>query len=207
MKSVSIYRLGLTGGIASGKSTVTSILRKLGATVIDTDSIAREIVEPGQPAWSLIKHRYGPVAVSSDGKLDRAWLGRRVFSDEVEKEWLEALLHPLIRNRAEELAEHAANAGERVVVFDVPLLFESGWEQKMDEVWTVFIPRELQEERLLARDGLENQEVKRRIDSQWPIGIKADRADLVIFNTGNVEETQKQVEKAWKRVLEKCGAP
>jgi dephospho-CoA kinase len=207
MKSGQMYRVGLTGGIASGKSTVTAILRKLGAVVVDTDAIAREIVEPGQIAWSQIKERYGPDVISADGKLDRVWLGRRVFSDAEEKKWLEGLLHPLIRNRAEELVLQAVNDGEKAVVIDVPLLFESGWEKEMNEVWTVFIPCELQEERLFARDRLNSDEIRQRIDSQWPIGIKADKADLVICNTGKVEETQQQVETAWKQVLKKCGAP
>lgn len=206
MNTGHIYRIGLTGGIASGKSTVTDMLRQLGATVIDTDAIAREMVEPGQPAWTLIKERYGADASHPDGNLDRTWLGRRVFTDEAEKKWLEALLHPRIRKRAEELAVRALNDGERVVVFDVPLLYESGWEKQMDEVWTVFVPREIQEERLLARDGLKREEISQRIDSQWPIGIKADKADLIICNSGKIEETKKQVEMAWKRVLDKCVA-
>ena len=145
MKSHGIYRVGLTGGIASGKSTVTEMLRSLGAIVIDTDAIARNLVEPEKLAWSKIREHFGIDAVRDDGTLDRVWLGQRVFEDMAEREWLEELLHPLIREQAEKFALSAMISGQRAIVFDVPLLFESGWQSSMDEIWTVFISRSLQE--------------------------------------------------------------
>ena len=127
-------RVGLTGGIASGKSTVAEMLRQLGAVVIDTDQIAREVVQPGSPALQSLRERYGESILDDDGSLRREQLGEIVFASPAEKEWLEQLLHPLIKARADELAQQASEQGTAVVVFDVPLLLESGWDKNVDQV-------------------------------------------------------------------------
>ena len=196
-----LYRIGLTGGIASGKSTVSAMLRQMGAVVIDTDWIAHEVTAPGSGALMEMSRRYGTDIVKEDGSLRRDAVGKIVFSDPVEKKWLEALLHPLIRAEAEKQAQAAFEAGQRVVVLDVPLLFESGWNGKVDEIWTVYTPQAIQEERLQRRDGYTDSEIADRLASQWPIDEKAKRADVVIDNTGLPESTRRQVEVAWNAVV------
>ena len=196
-----LYRIGLTGGIASGKSTVGAMLRQMGAVVIDTDLIAHEVTAPGSGAVMEMSRRYGTDIVKEDGSLRRDAVGKIVFSDPVEKKWLEALLHPLIRAEAEKQAQAAFAAGQRVVVLDVPLLFESGWNGQVDEIWTVYVPREIQEVRLQRRDGYTESEIADRLASQWPIDEKAKRADVVIDNTGLPESTRRQVEVAWNAVV------
>ena len=196
-----LYRIGLTGGIASGKSTVGAMLRQMGAVVIDTDWIAHEVTAPGSGAVMEMSRRYGSDIVKEDGSLRRDAVGKIVFSDPVEKKWLEALLHPLIRAEAEKQAQAAFEAGQKVVVLDVPLLFESGWNGQVDEIWTVYVPREIQEVRLQRRDGYTESEIADRLASQWPINEKAKRADVVIDNTGLPESTRRQVEVAWNAVV------
>ena len=196
-----LYRIGLTGGIASGKSTVGAMLRQMGAVVIDTDWIAHEVTAPGSGALMEMSRRYGTDIVKEDGSLRRDAVGKIVFSDPVEKKWLEALLHPLIRAEAEKQAQAAFEAGQRVVVLDVPLLFESGWNGKVDEIWTVYTPQAIQEVRLQRRDGYTDSEIADRLASQWPIDEKAKRADVVIDNTGLPESTRRQVEVAWNAVV------
>lgn len=196
-----LYRIGLTGGIASGKSTVGAMLRQMGAVVIDTDWIAHEVTAPGSGAVMEMSRRYGSDIVKEDGSLRRDAVGKIVFSDPVEKKWLEALLHPLIRAEAEKQAQAAFEAGQKVVVLDVPLLFESGWNGKVDEIWTVYTPQAIQEVRLQRRDGYTDSEIADRLASQWPIDEKAKRADVVIDNTGLPESTRRQVEVAWNAVV------
>ena len=198
-----LYRVGLTGGIASGKSTVANMLRELGAVIIDTDAIAREVTVPGSLALRELSDRYGPEILNEDGSLRRDAVGRIVFTDPTERKWLEKLLHPLIRERAEQLAAAAAATGHRFVFFDVPLLYETGWNAWVDEVWTVYVPVEAQRQRLQRRDGHSEPEIAARIASQWPIDEKAGRADVVIDNSGSPSQTRQQVETAWKRLAER----
>ena len=195
------YRIGLTGGIASGKSTVGSILRQMGVTVIDTDLIAHEITAPGSGAVKEMSRRYGQEILNEDGSLRRDAVGKIVFSDPVEKKWLETLLHPLIQAQAEKQAQTSFDAGQQVVVMDVPLLFESGWNERVDEIWTVYTPQSTQKLRLQRRDGYTESEIADRIASQWSIDEKAKHADVVINNTGSLENTRRQVESAWNALV------
>lgn len=195
------FRIGLTGGIASGKSTVSGMLRQRGAVVIDTDQLAREVTRPGSEALAAISRQFGPEVLNSDGSLRRDLVGKIVFADPTQKKWLESLLHPLIREKAEEQARVAMEAGEGIVVFDVPLLFESGWNEHVDSIWTVFVPPEIQQQRLIHRDRFSVEDAKARIASQWPIADKAARSDVVIDNSGEMENTRRQVEEAWAQVL------
>lgn len=203
MKTENVYRIGLTGGIASGKSTVSDMLLELGAIVIDTDRIAREVTTPGSPALLEMNRRYGSEILNEDGSLRRDAVGRIVFNDPLERNWLEHLLHPLIRARAEQLATEASATGHRIVVFDVPLLFETGWNAWVDEVWTVYVPVDLQRLRLQRRDGYTEAEADNRLASQWPIDQKAERSDRVIDNSGSVEDTRRQVESIWRELVSK----
>ena len=200
MKTEHVYRIGLTGGIASGKSTVSDMLRELGAIVIDTDRIAREVTMPGSSALLELNRRYGPEILNDDGSLRRDAVGRIVFNDPAERKWLEGVLHPLIRARAEELATAAAAAGHRIVVFDVPLLFETGWNAWVDQVWTVYVPVDLQRRRLQRRDGYTETEIDSRLASQWPIDQKAERSDRVIDNSATLADTRRQVESFWREL-------
>lgn len=203
MKDKAVFRIGLTGGIASGKSTVSAMLRQLGAAVIDLDRIAREVTQPGSEALSTMSQRFGMDILNQDGSLRREMVGKIVFSNPEEKAWLESLLHPLIRAQAEAEARAAFTAGHGIVVFDVPLLFETGWDQWVDVIWTVYVPPDIQKERLRARDGFTEQEILDRIASQWPIDSKRQGADVVIDNTGTLDNTFRQVEIAWNAVVEK----
>ena len=197
-------RVGLTGGIASGNSTVAEMLRQLGAVVIDTDQIAREVVQPGLPALQSLRERYGESILDDDGSLRREQLGEIVFASPAEKEWLEQLLHPLIKARADELAQQASEQGTAVVVFDVPLLLESGWDKNVDQVWVVYVPPVVQRQRLALRDGFSESAVSARLAAQWPIDKKAQQADLVIDNAGTLDQTRRQVETAWQADRQYC---
>ena len=206
MKTGKFLRIGLTGGIASGKSTVSKMLARLGAVIVDTDKISREVAAPDSAAMAAIRRRFGPEVADEAGALRRDVLGKIVFSDEQARIWLEKLLHPLIRRRAEEMACQAESAGQPAVVFDVPLLFESGWDRDVDQIWTVRVLPETQRKRLAQRDGIGEEEITARIASQLPIGEKAARADVVINNEGDLAETLRQVETAWRKVTRSGGS-
>ena len=192
--------VGLTGGIASGKSTVSGMLRELGAEIIDADQVARDVVAPGMPALAEISERF-PGVVSPDGKLDRAALGRRVFGSERERAALNAITHPRIQ--AEVLARTGALAGRGVpvAVYDAALLVENGLHHAMDGgVILVAASPETQRARLVARDGLTVNEAEARIRSQLPLGEKRRHARWVIENDGDLASLRAQVERTWQEV-------
>jgi dephospho-CoA kinase len=191
--------IGLTGGIACGKSTVAAMLASRGAKIVDADKIAREVVEPGSPALEEIVARFGREMLLEDGSLNRKKLGERIFGDPGAKKALEAILHPRIRAiMRERMAEFERNDPNGLVVADIPLLYESGLETWFREVMVVYIPRELQIARLTARDGLTPEQAEARLKAQMPIEEKKRRADIVIDNSGTLEETEKQVEAFWR---------
>lgn len=195
--------IGLTGGVATGKSTVVRRLKELGAAVIDADQLAREVVEPGEPALEEIRQRFGPEVIGEDGQLDRARLARIVFEDEEARKALEAIVHPRIRSRMRAKIEEFKAQGEPVVVCDIPLLFETGvaldW---VDRTVVVYAPKEVQLQRLMARNGLTLEEAERRIAAQMPTEEKARRADAVIDNSRGLEETFRQVDALWKEWMQ-----
>lgn len=187
--------IGLTGGIATGKSTVSRMLVERGAALVDADQIAREIVEPGQPALQAIVEHFGPGVLREDGTLNRKKLGEIVFNDPAERKVLEAITHPVIRARMRErMAALEAERPDRLVVVDVPLLFESGLESYFERVVVVYVPREVQRQRLMARDKLSEAEAERRLAAQMDIEEKRRRADFVIDNSGTLEDTRRQVD-------------
>jgi len=200
-----MYRIGLTGGIASGKSVVSEMLASMGAVVIDTDAIAREVVLPGRLALEKIVEHFGKSALLPDGSLNRRYIGNIIFSDQAERGWLENLLHPLIRAEAEEAVNQAAANGHKIVVLDVPLLFESGWNKNVDECWSVIVSEATQKVRLASRDNLSCIEIEARIKSQMPLHLKANQADVIIDNNGALEETRQQVKASWEKVLQAVG--
>lgn len=176
--------LGLTGGIATGKSTVTSLLRERDIPVIDADAIARGVVEPGMTAFEAIVRHFGQEILQPDGRLDRKKLGEIVFSDEAERQVLNAIVHPEVRRVMREQAVEAEEAGAKIVFMDIPLLYESKLQHMVDKIVVVYIPVATQLERLIERDELDAEQAKKRINAQLPIEQKKEWADYLIDNTG-----------------------
>jgi dephospho-CoA kinase len=189
--------IGLTGGIATGKSTVSQILRELGAAVIDADVLAREVVEPGQPALAEVAARF-PGVIGQDGRLDRAALGQRVFGDAAELSALNAILHPRIAEAFAQRTRELEAKGEPLVVYDAALLVENGLQARMQGLIVVVAPAEDQRRRLMARDGLSGAEADARIASQLPLSEKVKHATWVVDNSGGVESTRAQVERIYR---------
>jgi dephospho-CoA kinase len=186
--------VGLTGGIASGKSTVSRQLAELGSRVIDADLLAREVVQPGEPAWHAVVEAFGPEILQADRTLDRKRLGALVFADPERRRRLEAITHPAIQARRQErLDALAAEHFDGVVVLDVALLIEVGGAPHVDRLVVVYAEPAIQRERLIRRDGLDEAEAERRLGSQMPLGDKVRLAHYVIDNTGRPEETAAQV--------------
>lgn len=191
--------IGLTGGIACGKSTVAQMLVAKGAVLIDADQVAREVVLPGTPALALIAEQFGPQVIQEDGSLDRKALGQQIFHHEPRRKQLEQILHPRIRALMTSRMEQAEkDKPDRLVVADVPLLYESGLVHHYDKVMVVYVPEAMQISRLMKRDGLSEQEAMSRIQAQLPIEEKKGKADYVIDNSGSLEQTRKQVDAFWE---------
>lgn len=191
------FVLGLTGNIASGKSTVSAMLSDLGATVIDSDLVYRELVAPGQPLLARLAERYGTGIIAPDGSLDRPALGRIVFSDPAALADLDRITHPAI------IAEVDRRVGEiaaGVVVLDSVKLIESGHADRCDAVWVVVAPPTEQVTRLIKRNTLSEDEARRRVNAQPPLAEKLARADVVIDNSGTIEQTRQQVLRAWNNL-------
>ncbi|WP_068773630.1 dephospho-CoA kinase [Paenibacillus sp. FJAT-26967] len=187
--------IGLTGGIACGKSTVSAMLVRRGAILIDADRIAREVVEPGSPVLAEVAAHFGQDILLPDGSLHRKKLGEYVFRSEEARRKLESLLHPSIRSLMKERMEASErDFPDKLVVVDVPLLYESGLEGMFSHVMVVYVPREVQLKRLMARDTLTVEQAEARLEAQWPIERKKELADILIDNSGAIEETDKQVE-------------
>ena len=186
--------VGLTGGIATGKSTVAAMFRSLGCPVIDADVLAREVVEPGEPALADIVREFGTGVLAPDGRLDRKALAAVVFADAGRRRRLEAITHPRIRERlASRLAALAGAGFGGVVIFDAAVIVESGAYRQMDRLVVVIADEATQLARLRARDGLDEEEARRRIASQMPLAEKAKLADHVIDNSGDRAATEAQV--------------
>ncbi|HSP81792.1 MAG TPA: dephospho-CoA kinase [Myxococcaceae bacterium] len=191
---------GLTGGIASGKSTVSGMLRELGAQVLDADVIAREVVEPGTPGLKAVAERF-PGVLGPDGRLDRAKLGARVFGDPQERAALNALLHPLIGQEFLRRTQALAEQGVERVIYDAPLLIENRLHEAMEGVLLVWVPREVQKARLRARDGLDEAAAEARLAAQLPLDEKRQYATWVVDNSGDLAATRAQVEAVWRVML------
>jgi dephospho-CoA kinase len=181
-----IWRLGLTGGIGSGKSTVASMLAAKGAAVIDADAISRSLTAPGGRAMAAIAQTFGPHMIDAQGAMDRQAMREAVFQDPQAKQQLEAIIHPLVSQITAEQAQAAVQSGHRVLVFDVPLLVESGerWRKQVDRVIVVDCDAETQRQRVMARSGLAAEEIDRIIALQASRAQRLACADLVILNQG-----------------------
>ena len=189
-------RLGLTGGIGSGKSTVASMLAAKGAAVIDADAISRSLTAPGGRAMAAIAQTFGPHMIDAQGAMDRQAMRQAVFQDPQAKQKLEAIIHPLVSQITAEQAQAAVQSGHRVLVFDVPLLVESGerWRQQVDRVIVVDCDAETQRQRVMARSGLAAEEIDRIIALQASRAQRLACADLVILNQGlNLSQLESKV--------------
>ena len=200
-----MYVLGLTGGIASGKSTVASMLHQRGAAIIDADKLGHRVLEPGSAGWAAIVEAFGPEIVSENGEIDRRRLGAVVFSDAAQRARLNAISHPRIRAMAlEEIATLRARGDVDVAVVDAALLFEGKWDDFCDEVWVVYAPEDVAVARLVARNGLTVDEARERLRAQLPIEEKRARGDVVIENNGSLADLRAQVDQAWAGLLRRA---
>ncbi|OJT20205.1 dephospho-CoA kinase [Archangium sp. Cb G35] len=191
---------GLTGGIASGKSTVSRMLRELGAQVLDADVIAREVVEPGTPGLQAVAERF-PGVLDADGRLDRAKLGMRVFGDATERAALNAILHPLIGQQFLLRTQALAESGVERVIYDAPLLIENRLHEAMNGVVLVWVPREVQKARLMGRDGLDEAAAEARLAAQLPLDEKRQHATWLVDNSGDLGTTRARVEEVWRAIV------
>lgn len=190
--------IGLTGGIGSGKSTVAEQFAALGIVAVDADQASRAVVEPGMPALASIEKHFGPELITADGQLNRPALREIIFANPSEKDWLEALLHPLIRDWI--LAQLQAATSDYVIL-ESPLLFETDQHQLVDAVLLVDVPVELQFERASARDNSGKQQIQRIVDAQMPRQIKRDRADFEFDNAQPLETIAPRVEALHQHFL------
>lgn len=192
--------IGLTGGIACGKSTVASMLVRRGANLVDADRIARDVVLPGSPVLDQVAERFGQDVLFEDRSLNRKKLGEIIFNDETARQDLEGILHPPIRaSMRDQMARFEQLQPDKLVVVEVPLLYESNLSHMFDEVMLVYIPADLQLERLMLRDALTLEQAEKRLQSQMPIESKKKLADIVIDNSGTLEELEKQLDDFWNR--------
>jgi dephospho-CoA kinase len=199
MTSSRIWRLGLTGGIGSGKSTVAGMLAELGAAIIDADAISRSLTAPGGRAIDAIAQQFGAHMIGADGAMDRQAMRERVFQDPQARQQLEAIIHPLVGDIGREQTEAALQSGKLCLVHDVPLLVESGrrWRTLVDRVWVVDCEVHTQRERVMARSGLDGTEVDRIIASQASRAQRLACADVVIYNQAlSLAQLRQQVHKA-----------
>jgi dephospho-CoA kinase len=195
-----MLKIGLTGNIASGKSTVAEVWRSLGANVVDADELARRAVDPGTPAFSAIAAEWGEEVVEADGGLDRAALRRIVFADPAARERLEAIVHPAVAGLREELYREAEARGDAAIVADIPLLFEVGLVDEFDVVVLVDAPEETRLARLVGDRGLDPAEAQRMIAAQMSPALKRARADYVIENDGTLTEVRRRARDVWQEL-------
>ena len=194
-------KIGLTGSIACGKSTVSAYLASLGCAVVDADAISRALTADGGAALPAVRQAFGDGVFSGDS-LDRRALGQLVFADSQKRDRLNAILHPLIlREISRQLS--AYDAPDRIVVGDIPLLYECGMQTMFDSVWVASVPRETQIERLAQRDGLDCVQAERRIDAQMPLAQKEALADAVIHTEGTLEQTHRQIDALLYRLIQR----
>lgn len=191
--------IGLTGGIACGKSTVAAMLAERGATIIDADQLSREAVMPGMPALKQIVALFGQAALLKDGSLNRQAVREMVFNNADKRRQLEAILHPAIRALAEQRLAAAQQQGVLVTVYMAPLLIEAGAINRVDEVWVVTVRPEVQLERLMARDNCSREQALQIVAAQMPLAEKEQYGSVIIDNSDNREATRRQVAAAWQQ--------
>lgn len=199
--------IGLTGGIATGKSTVSQMLKDRGAKIVDADQIAREVVKPGSIGAKEIENRFGSAFFDENGELIRRKLAALIFQDEQARKDLNNLLHPIIREQMKQETQRIwRKSSDAIIIWDVPLLYESRLTKQVDQVIVVYIPEFLQIQRLMMRDRFTREEAMQRIQSQMPIEKKKELADYIIDNSGSYENTERQVDQLWNCLISKNGS-
>ena len=198
------YVIGLTGGIGCGKSEAAQYLKSLGAAHVDADAISRSLTAEGGEALGEIREVFGDAAFHPDGTLDRAVLGRLVFSNEAARRALEGIIHPLVQREMMNRMDAAAAAGAKVVILDVPLLFETGMDALCDETWTLYLDRDKQISRVVVRDGLSREQAEARIDSQMPADERNARATHAIDTNRPIERTRAELEQLYRAALKRA---
>lgn len=197
--SPAMILVGLTGGVATGKSTVAKMFKRCGAVVIDADELARDVVRPGKPAWRQIARTFGKSVLTPDRTINRHALGAIVFRHPAKRRLLERIIHPRVaREQARRTKESARRDPHVVVIYDVPLLFEVGIDKRVDRTIVVTANREAQISRLKTRNGLTRAEAIRRIKSQMPLSMKACRADYVINGTSSLSKLRTQIRNLYR---------
>jgi len=195
-----MLHLALTGNIAAGKSTVASMLAAHGATIIDADVLSRQAVAPGTAGLDAVVDRFGTQVLAADGSLDRAALRARVFNDAAARDALNAIVHPAVRRLRDEAVRAAVKRGDRIVISDIPLLFEVGLEHAFDGVILVDAPEAMRRERMVHERGLSEPEAQAMIDAQWPSDRKRAGATWIVENDGSRETLAARVEAVWRDV-------
>lgn len=193
--------IGLTGGIASGKSTVATELRKQNVPVFDADEVSRNAVAKGSKGLALVAEAFGADYLTADGEMDRAKISQLVFSDKEALKTLEGILHKIVWDEAEAFLAEAREQKAKLAVLDVPLLIETKWHERVDLVWLVAVSKEQQIKRAMIRSGMTEEEVKARIAAQMSLEDKKKFADVVLDNSGALEETLEQVHKELAKLL------
>ncbi len=192
--------VGLTGGIASGKSTAARYLGSLGATVVDCDRLGHRAYDPDMPSFDAVRQTFGPEVVGEDGRIDRRALGEKVFDKPAAMKQLTDIVWPEIGRLAQ--AQIAASPPGGIAVMEAAVLFEAGWLQGLNEIWVVVADPEIAVRRTMARDGLDEAAVRKRIASQFSNEERAARADVVIENSGGLDDLHRQLDAQWQRLLE-----
>lgn len=190
--------IGLTGGIGSGKSVVADLLRQRGASIIDADRLGHEAYVPNSEAWRQVVAAFGEDILTEEGEIDRRRLGGIVFSDPDQLERLNGIMHPLMARMVEDRKVELAAAGVNVAVVEAAVLFEAGWDALVDEVWTTHAPAEAVVERLRQRNGLSEEEARKRINSQMPAVERNRRSDVVVDNKGDLATLEREVAALWQ---------
>ena len=198
------YVVGLTGGIGCGKSEAASYLKTLGAAHVDADEISRSLTAEGGEALPEIRRVFGEAAFNEDGSLDRASLGKLVFGNEPARRALEAIMHPLVQRTMLERMDAAAQEGARVVILDVPLLFETGMDALCDETWALYLDRDKQLDRVVTRDGLTREQAEARVDSQMPAEERNARATHAIDTDQPIERTRAVLEGLYRAAVKRA---
>jgi dephospho-CoA kinase len=196
-----VLTVGLTGGIACGKSVVRRRLDERGVRTLDADLVVHDLMKPGTDVSGEIAARVGPEVIARDGSVDRKALGAVVFRDEAEREGLEAIVHPRVFEAIESFFADARAEGERLAVVDAALMVETGSYERYDRLVVVYCPRDLQKERLMSRDGLSPEEADRRIEAQMPVEEKKELADYVIDTSSTVDETLRRTDEVLEQLL------
>ncbi|RBP46730.1 dephospho-CoA kinase [Garciella nitratireducens] len=189
--------IGLTGGIASGKSTASSILKSFGATIIDADILAKKAVEPGKPALKKIVKIFGESILNKDGTLNRKLLAKMIFNDEKKRELLNNIVHPDVYKMTQQLFQEERKKGRTRIIYDCPLLIEEHLTNIVDEVWLIYVDEKIQLKRLMQRNHLTREQAMNRIKSQLPLKEKIKYADILIDNNGSLLNLEDRLRKLW----------